>query len=38
MHTMSKDTKKYIGDIIGTKVENVLYFIFFWTKGHREAL
>jgi hypothetical protein len=25
---MSKDTKKYIGDIIGIKVENILYFIY----------
>jgi hypothetical protein len=30
---MSKNTKKYIGDIISTKVENVLYFIYFLNQG-----
>jgi hypothetical protein len=25
---MLEDTKKYIGTIIGTKVENILYYIF----------
>jgi hypothetical protein len=33
LDTMSKDTKKYIGDIIGTKVENILYFIYFLNQG-----
>ncbi len=28
MDTMLEDTKKYIGTIIGTKVENILYYIF----------
>jgi hypothetical protein len=33
---MSKDTKKYIRDILSIKVENILYFIFFSNLGHWE--
>jgi hypothetical protein len=25
---MSKDTKKYIGNVVGIKVQNILYFIY----------
>jgi hypothetical protein len=28
-----KDTKRYIGDIVGIKVENILYLIFFSNQG-----
>ncbi len=30
---MSKDTKKYIGETIGTKDANILYFIYFLNQG-----
>ncbi len=30
-------TKKYIGDIVGTMLKNVLHFTFFQTKGHWEV-
>ncbi len=36
--TMSKDTNNYIGDIVGIKNENILYFIFFQIKGHWESM
>jgi len=28
-----KDTNRYIGDVVGIKVENILYFIFFSNQG-----
>jgi hypothetical protein len=34
LNIMLKDTKKYIGDVVGIRVENVLYFLFFQTKDH----
>jgi len=37
LDTMLKDSKKYIWDIVSTIVENVLYFIFFQTRGHKET-
>jgi hypothetical protein len=27
LYTMLKDTNKYIRDVVGTKVKNILYFI-----------
>jgi len=36
LDTMSeeiKGTKKYIRDIVGTRFENILHFIFFQTKS-----
>jgi hypothetical protein len=35
---MSKDTNNYIGDIVGIKDENILYFIFFQIKGHWDSM
>jgi hypothetical protein len=36
LDTMLKDTNKYIRDVVGTKVKNILYFI--GTKDHWKAL
>jgi len=33
LDTMSKDTKKYIGETIGTRDANILYFIYFLNQG-----
>jgi ppGpp synthetase/RelA/SpoT-type nucleotidyltranferase len=32
-----EDIKKYIRDVVGIRVANILYYITFWTRGHWEA-
>jgi hypothetical protein len=32
-----EDTKKYIRDVVGIRLENILYYITFWTRDHWEA-
>ncbi len=34
---MFKNTKKYVWDIANIIVKNVLYFIFFQTRGYKET-
>jgi hypothetical protein len=35
---MSKDTMKYMGEIISTRVENILYFIYFLNQGSLRSM